>query len=194
MSPVRPEEMCTTSPPAKSKAPIMSPMSEPSPPHTICASGAYTTTTHTATNAHTGAELHAPGHRTGNDGAGDHGKGHLEDDVDDGRVARCQLRVIGQRTLAGQHREGIGRALGLGHHVVHDAQAPDLVEAAKERQRPVAAVGERPCRTRPKPPRQCRARRTPSPWCSRRSCGGKTPIEEGESGRHRAAPAWRRRA
>lgn len=60
MSPVRPEEMCTTSPPAKSKAPIMSPMSEPSPPHTICASGAYTTTTHTATNAHTAPNFMRP--------------------------------------------------------------------------------------------------------------------------------------
>ena len=43
MSPVTPELMWTTSPPAKSSAPMTSPISEPSPPQTMCASGAYTT-------------------------------------------------------------------------------------------------------------------------------------------------------
>ena len=131
-----------------------------------------------------GAELHAPGHRTGNDGAGDHGKGHLEDDVDDGRVARCHLRVIGQRTLAGQHREGIGRALGLGHHVVHGAQAPDLVEAAEERQRPVAAVGERPAAHDPNHPDNAEHTEHHHHGVHDVLAAGETPIEEGESGRH----------
>ena len=35
-----------------------------------------------------GAELHASSYSTGDDGAGDHGEGHLEDDVDNGRIAR----------------------------------------------------------------------------------------------------------
>ncbi len=58
--PVSPEEMCTTSPPAKSSAPIISPMSDPSPPHTIWASGAYTASTHTATKAHTAPNFMRP--------------------------------------------------------------------------------------------------------------------------------------
>ena len=43
--------MWTTSPPAKSSAPICSPINEPSPPHTMCASGAYTTSTHMPRNS-----------------------------------------------------------------------------------------------------------------------------------------------
>ena len=60
MSPVRPDEMCTTSPPAKSSAPMVSPTRLPSPPHTMWASGGYTTTVHTATNAHTAPNFMRP--------------------------------------------------------------------------------------------------------------------------------------
>ena len=58
--PVRPDEMCTTSPPAKSSAPIKSPTRLPSPPHTMCARGGYTSTVHATRNAHTAPNFMRP--------------------------------------------------------------------------------------------------------------------------------------
>ena len=131
-----------------------------------------------------GAELHAPGHSARDNGAGDHGKGHLKDDVDDGRVSRRQLRVGGERALSGQDREGVRRTLGLSHHVVHGAQAPDLIEAAEKRQRAVAAVGERPTANDPHNPNDAEHAEHHHHGVHDVLATGETSIEEGESGRH----------
>ena len=58
--PVKPELMCTTSPPAKSSAPMMPPIRLLSPPHTMWANGAYATRDHRATNAATAPKRMRP--------------------------------------------------------------------------------------------------------------------------------------
>lgn len=176
--------MCTTSPPAKSKAPIMvADERAVAAPHHVCQRRVHHDDPHGHERAH-GAELHAPGHSTGNDGAGDHGEGHLEDDVDDGRVARCQLRVIGQRTLAGQHREGIGRALGLGHLSFSALKHPIWSKPPKNGSDPSPAVGERPAAHDPNHPDDAEHAEHHHHGVHDVLAAGETPIEEGESGRH----------
>ena len=74
-----------------------------------------------------GLELHAAGNGTGDDGRGDHGKRHLERDVNDRRIGRV--------------RGWVGR---LVQNLLDNGQAKQLVKAAKERDGAVAAVGKRP--------------------------------------------------
>ena len=83
-----------------------------------------------------------------------------------------------------RHREGVRRTLGLSHHVVHGAQAPDLIEAAEKRQRPVAAVGERPAAYDPNHPDNAEHAEHHHHGVHDVLATGKASVEEGESGRH----------
>ena len=81
-----------------------------------------------AQEGHHGAKLNAPGQAARDDGGSNHGKRHLEGDVDD-------LRIDG--TI----RRG---ALGRLQHLVEHRQAQQLVKASNKRIGTVAAVGQRP--------------------------------------------------
>ena len=132
--PVRPEEMCTTSPPAKSSAPMTSPTRLPSPaPHHMCQRRVHHDGPHGQKRAHR-AELHASGHRARDDGRGDHAESHLEHDVDDAGVSCRAFEAPPAR---------------LGQHALHGAEKTKLVETAEEGDGPVAAVCERPSAHRP---------------------------------------------
>ena len=80
-----------------------------------------------------GAKLNASGKAARDDGGRDHGKRHLEGDVDD-------LRVDG--TVR-------GIALGRLQHLVEHRQAQQLVKASNKRARAVATVGQRPAGDNP---------------------------------------------
>ena len=80
-----------------------------------------------------GTKLNAACQTARNDSSGDHGKRHLEGDVDD-------LRVDG--TVR-------GIALGRLQHLVEHRQAQQLVKASNKRARAVAAVGQRPAGNNP---------------------------------------------
>ena len=80
-----------------------------------------------------GAKLNAPGQAARNDSGGDHGKRHLECDVDDLRI------------------DGTVRSIALGRqqHLVEHRQAQQLVKASNKRAGTVAAVGQRPAGNNP---------------------------------------------
>ena len=80
-----------------------------------------------------GTKLNATGQAARDDGGGDHGKRHLEGDVDD-------LRVDGAVR---------GIALGRLQHLIEHRQAQQLVKAANKRSGTVAAVGQRPAGSNP---------------------------------------------
>ena len=73
------------------------------------------------------AKLHAASQGARDDGDGDNGERSLESDVNEHGV-----RVVGKRQIA------------AAQHVIEQAHAENLVEAAEERAAAVAAVGERP--------------------------------------------------
>ena len=79
-----------------------------------------------------GAELHAAGDGTRDDGRRDHGEGELEADVHDGGIV-----------------EPLAVDAFLGEHVRHGAEAADLVDAAEERQGAVPAIGKGPSEQNP---------------------------------------------
>ena len=80
-----------------------------------------------------GTKLNAAGQAARNDSSRDHGKCHLEGDVDD-------LRVDG--TVR-------GIALGRLQHLIEHRQAQQLVKASNKRAGTVAAVGQRPAGNNP---------------------------------------------
>ena len=80
-----------------------------------------------------GTKLNAAGQAARDDSSRDHGKRHLEGDVDD-------LRVDG--TVR-------GIALGRLQHLVEHRQAQQLVKASNKRAGTVAAVGQRPAGDNP---------------------------------------------
>ena len=80
-----------------------------------------------------GTKLNAACQTARNDSGSDHGKRHLEGDVDDLRV------------------DGTIRSIALGRlqHLVEHRQAQQLVKASNKRTRAVAAVGQRPAGNNP---------------------------------------------
>ena len=80
-----------------------------------------------------GTELNATGQAARDDSSRDHGKCHLEGDVDDLRVDDT-VRSI---------------ALGRLQHLVEHRQAQQLVKASNKRTRTVAAIGQRPAGNNP---------------------------------------------
>ena len=80
-----------------------------------------------------GAKLNAAGQAARDDSSRDHGKRHLEGDVDD-------LRIDGAVR---------GIALGRLQHLVEHRQAQQLVKASNKRAGTVAAIGQRPAGNNP---------------------------------------------
>ena len=80
-----------------------------------------------------GTKLNAAGQAARDDSGRDHGKRHLEGDVDNLRV------------------DGTVRSIVLGRlqHLVEHRQAQQLVKASNKRARAVAAVGQRPAGSNP---------------------------------------------
>ena len=80
-----------------------------------------------------GTKLNAAGQAARDDSGSNHGKRHLEGDVDDLRV------------------DGTIRSIALGRlqHLVEHRQAQQLVKAANKRARTVATVGQRPAGNNP---------------------------------------------
>ena len=113
------------------------------------------------------AELHATGHRAGDDGRGDHAERQLEH-----HVGHRGIRVVTQR---------FGR---LAHDAGHKSLQADLIEAPEERNRAVAAVGERPAAHRPCDADDADHRKRHDHRVHDVLAAAQTPVEERQAGRH----------